>query len=200
MMQSKILAAVVLVGLCGAVALAENEVTVPGSTAKFPPLIESKIGDNAVKLDITGAALRTKLVFNVYAIASYLQDGVVVHSAEELAAVDAPKQLHLVMERDVDGKDMAAAFRDAIRLNYPAPQFDSEVNLLAEYLQAHPVKKGEHVWLTHVPGVGFHARVVSKTDKAMIITNPAFSKAVWDIYLGKNNLGLSIKEGLTSRL
>jgi hypothetical protein len=198
MTKSKILAAVVLVGLGGAVALAENDVTVPGSTAKFPPLIESKIGDNAVRLDITGAAMRTKLLFNVYAIASYLQNGVVVHRAEELAAIDAPKQLHLVMERDVDGKDMAAAFRDAIRLNYPAPQFDSEVNQLADFLQAHTVKKGDHVWLTHIPGVGLHARLVGKTEA--IIRNAAFSKAVWDIYLGKNNLGPSIKEGLTSRL
>jgi hypothetical protein len=198
MTKTKILAAVVLVGLCGAVALAENDVTVPGSSAKFPPLIESKIGDNAVRLDITGAALRTKLLFNIYAIASYLQNGVVVHRAEELAAIDAPKQLHLVMERDVDGKDMAAAFREAIRLNYPAPQFDSEVSQLADFLQAHTVRKGDHVWLTHIPGVGLHARLVGKTE--VTIRNAAFSKAVWDIYLGKNNLGLSIKEGLTSRL
>jgi hypothetical protein len=198
MANSKILAAVVLVGLCGAVALAENDVTVSGSSARFPPLIESKIGDNPVRLNITGAALRTKLVFNVYAIASYLQDGVVVHRAEELAAIDAPKQLHLVMERDVDGKDMALAFREAIRMNYPSPQFDSEVNQLAEFLQANPVRKGDHVWLTHVPGVGLHARLAGKTEA--IIRNPAFSKAVWDIYLGKNNLGLSIKEGLSSRL
>jgi hypothetical protein len=198
MTRSKILAAVVLVGLCSAVALAENDVTVSGSTATFPVLIESKIGDTPVRLDITGAALRTKLVFNVYAIASYLQNGVVVHRAEELAAIDAPKQLHLVMERDVEGKDMAAAFREAIRLNYPAPQFDNEVNLLAQFLQANPVKKGDHIWLTHIPGVGLHARLVGKTEA--IIKNAAFSKAVWDIYLGKNNLGPSIKEGLTSRL
>src|SRR5262249_44250242 len=115
-----------------------------------------------------------------------------------LAAVDAPKQLHLVMERDVEGKDMAAAFRDAIRLNYPAPQFDSEVNQLAEFLQAHPVKKGDHVWLTHIPGTGLHPLLVGETE--VVIGNAAFSEGVWAIYLGKNKLGLSIKEGLTSRL
>jgi hypothetical protein len=40
--------------------------------------------------------------------------------------------------------------------------------------------------------------VVNKGE--FTIDNPAFSQAVWDIYLGKNNIGEGIKKGLTSRL
>jgi hypothetical protein len=36
--------------------------------------------------------------------------------------------------------------------------------------------------------------------KDVFIANPAFSKAVWDIYFGKNNVGEDVKRGLVSRL
>ena len=32
------------------------------------------------------------------------------------------------------------------------------------------------------------------------LTFSAFSRAVWDIYLGRNNLGEGIKKGLVSRV
>jgi hypothetical protein len=102
------------------------------------------------------------------------------------------------MERDVDGKDMAEAFQSAIRMNHAAPAFEAELNGLMEYMKANPVKKGDTVFLTHIPGRGLHVMVVGKTE--MMIPNVNFARAVWEIYLGKNNLGDYIKKGLTSRL
>jgi hypothetical protein len=147
---------------------------------------------------LTGVAMRTKLFVNVYAIGSYVQEGVKVGSAEELAAVDCAKRLHLFMERTVDGKDLAEAFRAAIRMNYPEPAFNDEVATLVQHMQGTSAARGEHIALTHIPGVGLHCIVVGKTD--FVIKNPRFSQAVWDIYLGKKNLGENIKKGLTSRL
>jgi hypothetical protein len=193
--------AVALIGLSAAGALANELVGVEGSSVQYPTPIASKIAGKDVRLVLTGTAERTKtflISVNVYAIGSYIQEGVKVHSAEELAAANCCKQLHLVMERDIDGKDMAEAFHNAVRLNYDAPQFDHELSVLMEYMRAHPVKKGDHVWLTSVPGAGLHCNQVGKGD--IKIDNPAFARAVWEIYLGKNNLGESIKKGLTSRL
>jgi hypothetical protein len=102
------------------------------------------------------------------------------------------------MERDVDGKDMAEAFKAAIRMNYPAPAFERELTMLTDYMRNHPVKKGDEVLLTHVPGVGLHVKLPGQGQ--IMIDNPAFPHAVWNIYLGKNNLGDAIKRGLTSRL
>ena len=48
---------------------------------------------------LTGAALRQKFYFNVYAVASYVQEGAKPRTPEELAAVNCPKRLELVMER-----------------------------------------------------------------------------------------------------
>jgi hypothetical protein len=196
MRRSWVLAAAGLVAAGGV--LAVEMVGVPGSATQYPAEVEAQVGGKAVKLALTGTAMRTKLVVNVYALGSYVQKGARVHSAEELAAADCPKRLHLVMERTVDGKDMAEAFRSAVRLNYPEPAFGDEINQLVQFMRATTARKGEHIYLTHVPGIGLQVSAAGKAD--FLIKTPAFSKAVWDIYLGKKNLGEAIKKGLTSRL
>src|SRR5262245_57894143 len=107
------LAAVALITLATASAvLAVDFVDVPGSRdVKYPSEVSGPLGGKQVTMVITGTAMRTKYVLNVYAIASYVQQGVKVSSAEEVAAADCYKRLHLVMERNVEGKDMAEAFR-----------------------------------------------------------------------------------------
>jgi hypothetical protein len=60
------------------------------------------------------------------------------------------------------------------------------------------VAAGDHIWLTHIPDVGFHCEMVGKTQ--FTIRNKGFSQAIWNIYLGPNNLGEAVKTGLTSRL
>jgi hypothetical protein len=173
-------------------------VSVPGSTAQYPAVVECSVAARPVKMVLTGAALRQKLFVNVYAVGSYVQEGVRVRSAEELAAVNCPKRLHLIMQRAVDGKDLAEAFRAAIRLNYPEPAFAAEITTLSQFLRSTAAQKGDHILLTHVPGVGLQCSLAGKAD--FLIKNPAFARAVWDIYLGKNNLGESIKKGLVARL
>lgn len=197
-MAAKQVTALALIGLCASLAFAAELVGVEGSGTQYPTPIELTAAGKTFKLRLTGTAMRRKLVFNVYTIGSYVQDDVKVHSADELAVVSCYKRMHLVMERDVDGKDMADAFKTAIRLNYPAPAFEAELGKLMDYMRSHPVKKGDHIWLTHLPGKGLHCIVVGKTE--ITIENPAFARAVWDIYLGRNNLGENIKRDLASRL
>ncbi len=185
------------VGLAPRMVVAEN-VGVEGTSTQFPNPVARNIGGKEVRLVVTGAAMRTKYLFQVYAIASYVQEGFRAPSAEALATADCAKQLHLVMERDVDGKDMADAFFGAIRMNYPAPAFQNELNNLMAYMKANPVRKGDQIFLTNVPGRGLHVVVAGKTE--MMIENVGFAHAVWEIYLGRNNLGNDIKRGLTSRM
>jgi hypothetical protein len=173
-------------------------VGVRGSNTQYTTTMDITIGDKPFHLVLTGVALRQKFLFNVYTIGSYVLEGAAVHTAEELAAIDQPKQLHLVMERDVAGGDIAEAFRVAVRQNYPTPYFNEEVNRLVEMLREINFTKGDHIYLTHQPGIGLRCQVIGKGD--FTIENPDFSRAVWDIYLGKNNLGDGIKKGLISRL
>jgi hypothetical protein len=178
--------------------VAADLVSVPGSSTSYPSTSEVTVGGKTVKLALTGTAMRTKLVVNVYAIGSFVQDGVKVQTAEDLATVDCPKRLHLVMERIVDGKDIAEAFSSAIHMNYREPAFNDEIQMLRQSLQNITVQKGDQIQLTHVPGVGLECNLAGKTN--VTIKNPRFSQAVWEIYLGKHNLGDNIKRGQTSRL
>jgi hypothetical protein len=178
--------------------VATELVPVHGSSTKFTSTMDLTIAGKPVKLVLTGVGLREKFFLNIYAIGSYVLEGAAVHTAEELAALDQPKQLHLVMERDVAGVEIAEAFLIAIRQNYPMPAFNAEVNRLVEMMREIEFKKGDHIYLTHQPGIGLRCNVVGKGD--FTIDNTEFSRAIWDIYLGKNNVGEGIKKSLVSRL
>lgn len=179
-------------------ALAADTLAVPGSSNTYPAKVEATVAGKAVTLDATGTAMRTRFTFNVYAVASYVQPGSGVKSAEELAAADCAKRLHLIMERTVDGTDMAEAFRSAIRAAHPDPAFSDEIGQLVQYMKSSSARKGDHLMLTHVPGIGLQINVAGKAE--FLIKNVEFSKAVWGIYLGKKCIGDAIKRGLVSRL
>lgn len=102
------------------------------------------------------------------------------------------------MERDVVGKEFAEALRAAVRANHAAPEFGSELAYLCDSMQKHSIDKGDHVWLTHVPKVGLHCKLVGKAE--IQVKNVAFSQAIWEAYLGKNCISEEVKIGLTSRL
>lgn len=177
---------------------AEETVGVSGSSVQYPVAIETKIGEKSVSQKLTGAAMRKRAIFNVYTIGSYVQTDFAGKSAEELAATDAFKQLHLVMQRSVSGADMAEAFRDAVRANYPGNQFAEEMDKFMGLMRAQNADKGDEVWITHVPGYGLHVNHAGKRSE--YIKSVKFAKAVWDIYLGPKNIGEGIKKALTSRL
>jgi hypothetical protein len=167
-------------------------------TARYADTATVTLDGKPVSLTLTGAAMRVKLFVDVYAIGSYIQAGTSVRSAEQLSAADVVKQLQLVMQRDVAGRDVAESFRAAIRANYPEPAFNAEVEALVRMLREGTARRGEQILLTHLPGVGLQVNVSGK--EPFVIKNAAFSKAVWDIYLGRYNVGDAVKRGLVSAL
>jgi len=191
-------ASFLLLALALVAGLRAQNVGVSGSSVTYPAVSDIKVGDKTVKTVLTGTALRTKLIVNVYAIGSYVEEGAGVRSAMDLVTCDKYKRLHLVMERSISGSDFAEAFRSAVRLNYNAPMFQEEIDTLVAYMKTTSLRKGDHIFLTHVPGVGIHIHSPGKAD--FLIKNTKFSQAIWEIYLGKNNLGDAIKKGLVSRL
>ena len=123
----------------GVISLAAEKVSVPGSDTQYDTRIKATINDKPVSLVLTGAGLHKHLIVvvnvSVYTIASYVEEGAGLHSAAELAAADRPKRLVLVMERDVDGPQMAEAIVSSLRENHPAPDFADEVAMLDKMLR-----------------------------------------------------------------
>jgi hypothetical protein len=180
-------------------AAAQEAVTAPGTGVRYPVRIAEFSGatNKPVALTLTGTAVRKKLIFNVYAIASYVQAGTSARTPAELAAADAVKMLHLVMQREVDGPTIADSFKTAIAAGHPG-KFAAEIARLTEFLQGKSAKAGEEVWLIHVPGRGL--RVVLGQQGEATIDGVAFANALWDIYLGPACIDPAMRDGLVSRV
>ena len=186
-------------GIVGVLGWKSARPAVAGSNdPQFAPSVVANIGGKPVRLNLTGTALRTKYWVRVYTVASYAQAGLRIASPEALARLDAPKQLHLIFERAVDGTTMANAFRESIGRSFPAPNFATELGQLERYFVANPIQQGDNIRLTHVPGVGMGVQV--NTRPTVLIPGVAFAQAAWGTYFGPNHLGVAIKDGLSSRL
>jgi chalcone isomerase-like protein len=186
-----------IVGLSVSALMAGETVGVTGSDVQYPTTATASIGDKKYPEKLSGVAMRKRAIFNVYTIGSYVSTDFTGRTAEELASCDQAKQLHLVLQRNVSGADMAKAFEEAIRSNHPN-EFTAELGKLSALIKAHDVKTGDHVWITHVPGYGLHIHLVGKTSE--FIPGLKFARAVWEIYLGPKNIGEAVKQGLVSRL
>jgi hypothetical protein len=105
--------------------------------------------------------------------------------------------MHLVLERHLDGQTMFDGIRTGIRLNHSLDAFVAEMGQLERVLRANDWPRGQALILTSLPHVGLRCEAPGKAD--VTINNPAFARAVWEIYLGRANLGDAVKAGLTSR-
>ncbi|MGL4465556.1 MAG: chalcone isomerase family protein [Planctomycetia bacterium] len=176
----------------------DETVTVRGTGVEFPVAVEQSIDGKLVPMTLTGTAVRKKAIFNVYSIGSYLAKGSTVKSADELPAADVPKMLHIVLAREVTGKDIAVGLQGSIAANYPNGEFKDELNALLTYLGDKTIRKGDSVRMSNVPGVGLECIVGDGAP--LLIESPKFSTAFWEIYFGRQNLGAAVKDGLSSRL
>jgi hypothetical protein len=189
--------ALVVGAVAAASAPAADPVTVKGSSASYPQSATVAVGDRTVKLNLTGVGLRKRLV-TVYAIASYVQEGVAVKTADDVVKADAIRLLHLVMERNVDPDDFIAAFRGAVAKSYPEDKFAAEFKQLTDAVGNKAASKGDNVYLVSVPDVGVRIRLADKVD--VTIKNPAFARALWEVYLGENPIDEGMKNGLVGML
>jgi hypothetical protein len=185
--------------VAGGVALAAGEtVPVRESAVRFPVRDEITVGYKPIHLVLTGTALRKGHGLGLYAIGSYVEEGARARTAEQLVNVDAIKQMHVVLEVPLDGRTMFDGIRTGIRLNHPADAFPTELGQLERALRGHDMPRGQHVLLTFLPKTGLRCQALGKTEAT--INNPAFGKAIWENFLGRNSVSEAVKTGLVSRL
>ncbi len=161
-------------------------------------VVDCVIGDQTVKMLLTGSAVRTKHFLKVYAIDSFIEQGMKVRTPEDMITADQSKQLRITMLRAVDGPTMADALTEILRANYPEPAFEDELKTVVKILESQDAKKGDAICFSHVPKVGLHCKTAD--GKTYLIRNVEFSKAVWANYFGKHNAGESVKKDLLARL
>ncbi len=174
---------------------AADPVAVPGSDVKFPSTVGTAAGGKPVTLKLTGVGVRSRAIFKVYAIGSYLADGTAAKTAEDVVAADAPKMLYLVMERNVAGKDFVEAVKAGVGKTHP-DKFAAEFQQIAAAVGDQTAAKGDHVSLLYLPGVGLRVQIVGKVD--LTVKGAEFAAAVWGVYLGGNPVDEKLKQGLSS--
>ncbi|MFO0957656.1 MAG: chalcone isomerase family protein [Isosphaeraceae bacterium] len=175
-----------------------ESVAVKGSQARFPSRTTLARGKESVPLRLTGAALRTRLGFGVYAVGSYVQEGTALKEPSDIIRADCAKVLELAFERNVAGSTMYENLAANLRANHPAPEFQEELARLSKFLQAHPATKGSVLRLAYDPGAGLS--LTAGDGSVLAYNGPEFARALWGIYFGPRPMDPAIRAALTERI
>lgn len=150
------------------------------------------IGNATAKL--VGVGLRKKLVINVYLGALYLEKPVA--AAPEVISSDQPKRvvLHFIYNH-VGTDDLTKAWTDGFKNNVPEriPALKEQIATFIGYF-TEPVKSGEKIIITYVPGVGTEVSVKGQVKGT--IPGKDFMEALFSIWFGKNPPSSDLKKGM----
>ena len=151
-----------------------------------------KVGGKDLKLN--GAGMRIKAIFSVYAAGMYLTEKKT--SLPEVLALEGPKRMVLVMQRDVSSEDFGQSFMTGLNDNSDKAEKSKIINQTVKFGEMFAslpgLKKGDVLFLDWIPGSG---TVSSLNGKQMGETVPdvAFYNAVLRLWLGTKPVDSSLK-------
>jgi len=164
----------------------------------FPVKVVAEIGGKKAEMRLTGHAVRKALRIPFYKIGSYCCESIAPTDVDALVAADVPKQLLLVMERDISKAILERSFRETFEKNDPDNKFVAEIQTMLDYMTQSQMKRGEHVVITHLPNGGVSVR--GRNQDPIVVSNPAFATVVWNVYMGPKGVSEALRTGLGSRL
>jgi hypothetical protein len=166
------------VGLWAAVLLCVGTVEARELAGKDIPESIS-VGETTLKLN--GSAVQRKLIFNIYAIALYLEQP--TRSPQQAIGSDQTKRIYLRMLRDASKNQVADALRNGVKSNNAnmAPVEERLKRLLGALPD---VKFGDEIAITYVPGKGTVLDSSRKDKDEMVIEGKDFADAFFRIWLG----------------
>ncbi len=151
----------------------------------------------AVKLQLNGAGLRTKVFFKVYVAGLYMPQKAT--TAAQLLAQTGPRRVAITMLRNVDAESFAGALNDGLRDNHTEAQFDAlkpRIDVLNANLKAvGEAKKGDVIHFEFVPDAGTQVTVNGQV-RGSVIAGEDFFTAVLRIWLGDKPVDANLKKAL----
>jgi hypothetical protein len=151
-----------------------------------------KVGGKDLKLN--GAGMRVKAIFSVYAAGLYLTEKKT--AVPDVLALEGPKRMVLVMQREVSSEDFGQSFMTGLNDNSDKAEKSKIINQTVKFGEMFAslpgLKKGDVLYLDWIPGSG---TVSSLNGKQMGETIPdaAFYNAVLRLWLGPKPVDSSLK-------
>lgn len=143
-------------------------------------------------LVLNGMGVRTRVVFKVYVGGLYLEKK--TSNAAEVIEADVPKRLVLQFVRNVDRNQITEAFDESVKNNAAAQAASLKAEVTQFLAALEPLKSGEQMALTYVPGTGTTI-TVRGADKVTIPGLP-FGRLVFSMWLGPKPPSGDLKKGL----
>jgi hypothetical protein len=164
----------------------------------FPVVRKTEVDGRVCDLKLTGTAVRKKFGLTFYKIGGYCESSAGPTCADTLAAADVPKQLVLVMQRDISQTILEKSFAASFAENDPENKFTKESEQTLGHMVAAPMQKGQTVTITHLPGKGMTCQVGN--GAVLEVPNVAFAHMVWNVYMGPKGVCPTLRTGLVERL
>ena len=143
-------------------------------------------------LVLNGLGLRTEFMVKVYVGGLYLE-----HKSTDAGGIikaDAPKRIVMQFLHDASKKQMTDAFDQSFKDNAPDAETTIKTDTDRFLAAVEPVKVGEQMVFTYLPGTGTTI-AINGNDK-LTIAGPAFSQAIFSVWLGPKPPTSSLKKGM----
>ena len=152
-------------------------------------------------LQLNGAGIRHRLVVKVYTAGLYLQGKAA--PPEAVLAAPGPKRLHVVMLREIDGKDLGRLFTRGMQDNAPRDEFSKSIAgtlRMADIFSARKkLQAGDSFGVDWVPGQGTTV-LVNGQPQGEAIREPEFFNALLRIWLGHSPADAQLKDALLGKV
>ena len=186
-------AATCLLAVCTSVASAA---TTEVGGVKF----ESPIELAGTKLQLNGAGVRHKAVFQVYAAGLYLTQK--AHTPEEALAAPGPKRISITMLRSIDSAELGKLFTRGVEDNAPRGEMSKLVPGLLRmgqiFSDQKTLSKGDNFVIDWIPGTGTVITVKGKPQGEPFKEHEFFN-ALLKIWLGPNPADWKLKDAMLGK-
>jgi len=162
----------------------------PGSGTDFPTSVSVQVDGAEQNLEATGASLRKKFVFKVYAIAHYMQNppsGSESDVIAEILSSSEPKQMTMKWLRKVSRDRIVNGYKDTLqsvlgnKVNSVKPSLDKFLSFYTT-----EAKEGDVHVLRWLPGGNLELIINDKSQGQL--QDPDLAQAFWKMWFGKQSV------------
>ena len=151
-------------------------------------------------LQLNGAGVRHKAVFQVYAAGLYLTQK--ANTPEEALAAPGPKRISITMLRSIDSAELGKLFTRGVEDNAPRGEMSKLVPGLLRmgqiFSDQKTLSKGDNFVIDWIPGTGTVITVKGK-PQGEPFKEPEFFNALLKIWLGPNPADWKLKDAMLGK-